>query len=96
VTDDVACSLDACKHQYCFACIHEWVDKSENKCPQCKVAIHKLTYKDIKGKTTYKDITDKDQREDPDSEYDDESDYDSEEDLALAIAAFTRLGRLQI
>lgn len=43
-------TLDSCKHVYCFTCIKQWVDDSENKCPQCKKSITKIAYTDEKGK----------------------------------------------
>ena len=41
--------LDSCTHTYCHPCIDKWVKEVENKCPQCKQKIHKITYTDVLG-----------------------------------------------
>jgi len=46
---DRECRIDGCDHVYHLSCIKKWVQENENSCPQCKVAVKKLNYKDEEG-----------------------------------------------
>ena len=46
---DRECRIDGCDHVYHLICIKKWVQENENSCPQCKVAVKKLNYKDEEG-----------------------------------------------
>jgi hypothetical protein len=44
-TSDKLAKLDCCSHVYCFSCIKHWVEESESNCPQCKLGVQRITYK---------------------------------------------------
>jgi hypothetical protein len=41
--------LDGCAHIYCFECIENWTQQTENSCPLCKEPIRQLIRKDSEG-----------------------------------------------
>ena len=44
--EQLQAKLNCCSHTYCYDCIKQWTKDSENTCPQCKLEITKITFKD--------------------------------------------------
>ena len=58
---DFSCEavLDSCKHKYCHPCIQRWVKDMENSCPQCKIKIRKISFRDVLGRLQSEEVIDK-------------------------------------